>query len=403
MNYDYKDIISVIDIGTSKIVVVVAAILSNGKFEIIAIDQQPSYGVKKGLIVDIKTATINILTAINKAELISKIKIKKVYTSITGNHINWCFSNGEVIVKSKKISALDIRNVINIAKDIDIISGRKLLHVIVQNFIVDGQNEIMNPLGMIGDKLEVKANIITGSAGSVNNIINCINNCKLELNDIFLQSLASSSAVLSENEKKTGVLSLDIGGGTTDISIFYNGNLCYTKVIPIAGNQITNDIATLFKIPTNIAEIIKIDNNCDKYLSLNEFNNSTNNRQIKIEYLNAIIDSRIEELFSLIKNTLIEEDYYNLISYVVITGGTSKLSRINDFAEKIFSKPVRLGWPNYDGKLSNIVCDPSFSTAIGLVKNASDQYIQEKIFIKNQYFNKFKFLFNKIKTLFMNT
>ncbi|AWD32656.1 Cell division protein FtsA [Candidatus Kinetoplastibacterium sorsogonicusi] len=404
MNVKHKNIVGIVDIGTTKIVVLLAMINSKKNFEIIGIGHKISSGVKKGIIVNIEVTINDVISAIHIAESMAKVKLNYIYTTITGDHIN-CFNSESMIsVNNSEITDLDIQKVINVAKNMNIPSGQQLLNVIIKNFIIDNNNNITNPLGIISSTLGVKSHIVTSSSSVLNTLINCIYKCKVKLKDIYLHSLASSNAVLTEDDKKLGVILLDIGGGTTDIVIFYNGVVCYNKVISIAGNNITNDIATIYQISFEQAEFIKLNyKDPNKFLAIKKIIDNIEFNNITIDLLEEIIETRVQELFILIKKIILEGKYDNLISSIVITGGTAKLFGITDLAKNIFRKNIKIGIPNYNGSLSNIIRDPAFSAAIGLLRDASEQTFQENNLNILQYANiNIKKFLKKIKYWFIN-
>ena len=405
--YD-ENIITVLDIGTSNIVVVVVKIISKKNFEIIGISKQKSYGIIKGMITNINIIINSLKKVFEDIELTVNYKIKNVYTNITGSHIRSFNSSGIIAVKNDKITSLDVCKVIEIAKSINIKNNNKIIHILIQDFIIDEKYKVQEPIGMNGIKLEVRVNIITCSFSAYKNIVNCIKKCGVEIKGLVVQSLSSSLACLKKHEKEIGVLLIDIGGGTTDLSIFIGGSIYHSAVIPIAGDQITNDISTMLHIPVEEAEEIKLKYGAAKKIfstleTIIEIPGKKNkqNKVIKHKDLCDIIESRIEELFLIIKKLLIDSDYNELISSgVVITGGTSKIKGIIELSEDIFKFPTRIAYPNYIKNLSNLSFDDCSSSSIGLIYEAKTKF-RKNIKIYNKY-KKFMRILNKIRYWFLS-
>ena len=259
MSKDYKDLLVALDIGTSKVVAIVAELKGEGHYEVIGLGQSESKGLKKGVVVNIEATVQSIQRALEEAELMADCKITNVFTGIAGSHIRSFNSSGMVAIKEKEVTQADVARVIETAKAINIPTDQQVLHILTQEFIIDGQEDVREPIGMSGIRLEVKVHIVTGAVSAAQNIVKCVRRCGLEVNDLILQPLASSLAVLTEDEKELGVVLVDIGGGTTDIAIFSEGAIRHTAVIPIAGDQITSDIAMALRTPTPDAEDIKVD------------------------------------------------------------------------------------------------------------------------------------------------
>src|SRR5476651_286771 len=258
MSKDYKDLLVALDIGTSKVVAIVAELKGEGHYEVIGLGQSDSKGLKKGVVVNIEATVQSIQRALEEAELMADCKITNVFTGIAGSHIRSFNSSGMVAIKDKEVTQTDVARVIETAKAINIPTDQQVLHILTQEFIIDGQEDVREPIGMSGIRLEVKVHIVTGAVSAAQNIVKCVRRCGLEVNDLILQPLASSLAVLTEDEKELGVVLVDIGGGTTDIAIYSEGSIRHTAVIPIAGDQITNDIAMALRTPTPDAEDIKV-------------------------------------------------------------------------------------------------------------------------------------------------
>src|SRR6186997_3617727 len=306
-----KKLIVGLDIGTSKIAAIVAEVKPDGSFEVIGMGGHPSKGMKKGVVVNIEATVNAIQRALEEAELMADCKIQEVYTGIAGSHIKSFNSQGMVAIKDKEVDQMDIDRVIETAKAVQIPNDQQILHILNQEFIIDGQDDVREPLGMSGVRLEVKVHIVTGAVSAAQNIIKCVRRCGLEVSDLILQPLASAMAVLSEDEKDLGVALLDIGGGTTDIAVFTQGAIRHTSVIPIAGDQITNDIAMALRTPTKDAEEIKRRFGC----ALSQLAESQqmvdvpgvgerSARQLSRQTLAEVIEPRIEELYSLVQAEL---------------------------------------------------------------------------------------------------
>ena len=381
---DSKDLIVGLDIGTSKVVAVVAELQMDGRFDVIGMGQHESKGLKKGVVVNIETTVASIQRALEEAELMADCKIRDVYTGIAGSHIKSFNSSGMVAIKDKEVTSTDVARVIETAKAVSIPGDQQMLHVLTQEFIVDGQEDVREPLGMSGMRLEVKVHIVTGAVSAAQNIVKCVRRCGLEVQDLILQPLASSLAVLTEDEKELGVVLVDIGGGTTDIAIFTGGAIRHTAVIPIAGDQITNDIAMALRTPTADAEDIKVSHGTAKQVLANAEDmievpgiGERGPRMLGRQALAAVIEPRVEELYSLVQQVVRESGYEELLSSgVVITGGTALMDGMVELGEDIFLKPVRLGTPDYSGNLSDVVRSPRFSTAMGLLQEARVQRLR---------------------------
>ena len=370
-----KNLIVGLDIGTSKIVVIAAEVTSDGEFEIIGMGSHPSSGLKKGVVANIETTVNAIQRALEEVELMADCKIHDVYTGVAGNHIKSFNSHGMVAIKDREVSELDVERVMETAKAVNIPANQQVLHILNQEFIIDGQEDVREPIGMNGIRLEVKVHIVTGSISAVQNIMKCVRRCGLEVGDVVLQPLASSMAVLSEDEKDLGVCLVDIGGGTTDIAVFNQGAIRHTAVIPIAGDQVTNDIAMALRTPTKDAEDIKCRYGCAlkgmadsremiEVLGVGE----RGTRQLSRQTLAEVIEPRVEELYLLVQKELRRSGFEELLSSgIVITGGSSSLLGMVELGEEIFHMPVRLGLPLYRGGLAEVVRTPRFSTGVGLI------------------------------------
>jgi cell division protein FtsA len=372
---EHSKLIVGLDIGTSKIVAIVAEVKPDGGFEIIGMGGHPSRGLKKGVVVNIETTVNAIQRALEEAELMADCKIREVYTGIAGSHIRSFNSQGMVAIKDKEVSQMDIDRVIETAKAVHIPNDQQILHILNQEFIIDGQEDVREPLGMSGVRLEVKVHIVTGAVSAAQNIVKCVRRCGLEVRDLILQPLASASAVISDDEKDLGVCLVDIGGGTTDVAVFTHGAIRHTAVVPIAGDQITNDIAMALRTPTKDAEDIKLRFGCalsqlaDPQQSVEVPGiGDRSPRQLSRKTLAEVIEPRVEELYSLVQAELRRSGYEELLSSgVVITGGSSVMQGMVELGEEIFHMPVRIGQPAYGGGLAEVVRHPRYSTATGLL------------------------------------
>ncbi|MEO6269476.1 MAG: cell division protein FtsA [Lautropia sp.] len=378
MTRESKDLLVGLDIGTSKVVTIVAEMHSDGEYEVVGIGQHESRGLKKGVVVDIEKTVASIQSALEEAELMAGYKIRTVVTGIAGSHVRSFNSIGMVAIKDKEVTEADVLRVTETAKAVNIPTDQQILHVLPQEYIIDGQEDIREPVGMSGVRLDVKVHIVTGAVSAVQNIIKCVRRCGLEVQDLILQPLASSSAVLTADEKELGVALVDIGGGTTDIAVFVGGAIRHSAVLAVAGDQITNDIAMALRTPTADAEDIKLRHGLAKQVLANPSDKievpgigDRGPRSLSKQALAAVIEPRVEELFSMVQQTIRESGYEEAISSgIVITGGSSLLPGMAELAEDIFLKPVRVGAPDYDGSLADVVRTPRFATAMGLLEEA---------------------------------
>ncbi len=347
----------------------------------------PSRGLKKGVVINIESTVGAIQRALEEAELMADCKIKEVFTGIAGSHIRSFNSHGMVAIKDREVGQLDVDRVIETAKAVNIPTDQQILHILNQEFIIDGQEDVREPLGMSGVRMEVKVHIVTGAVSAAQNIMKCVRRCGLEVEDLILQPLASAMAVLSEDEKDLGVCLADIGGGTTDIAVFTGGAIRHTAVIPIAGDQITNDIAMALRTPTKDAEEIKQRFGC----ALRELADQGTtvqvpgvgeraSRQLSRQTLAEVIEPRVEELYSLIQAELRRSGFEELLSSgIVLTGGSSLMQGMVELGEEIFHMPVRVGTPSYAGSLAEVVRSPRYSTAVGLLLSGLAQHQQQQI------------------------
>ena len=377
MAKEYKDLVVGLDIGTAKVMAVVAEVLPGGDLRLAGLGVAPSHGLKRGVVVNIDATVQSIQQALKEAELMADCKISRVWTGITGSHIRGQNSTGMVIVRDKEVAPLDVQRVVETAKAINIPNDQRLLLVEPQEFIIDG-HEVKEPIGMSGGRLEVKVHLVTGAQSAAENIVKCVRRCGLEAEQLVLNPSASSAAVLTEDEKSLGVAMVDIGAGTTDVSIFTDGSVRHTAVIPIAGDLITSDIAMALRTPTKDAEDIKVDFGVAKQL-LADPNEHVEvpglgdraPRMLSRQALAGVIEPRVEEIFSLVHQVIRESGYEELLSSgIVLTGGSAVMPGMVELAEDIFLKPVRKGTPLYSGALHDMVASPRSATVMGLLEEA---------------------------------
>src|SRR6056297_1092195 len=373
-----KNLIVGLDIGTSKVVAIVGELSEAGDIEVIGIGSHPSRGLKKGVVVNIESTVHSIQRAIEEAELMAGCDIHSVYTGIAGSHVRSLNSHGIVAIRDKEVSPSDVERVIDAARAVAIPADQKILHILPQEFIIDSQEGIREPVGMSGVRLEAKVHMVTGAESAAQNIVKCVQRCGLEVDDIVLEQLASSYSVLTEDERELGACIVDIGGGTTDIAVFLGGAIQHTAVIPIAGDQVTNDIAVSMRTPTQYAEDIKIKYAC----ALSQLANPDETievpsvgdrppRRLARQTLAEVVEPRYEELFTLVRDELRRSGYEDLVAAgVVLTGGTSRMEGVVELAEEIFHMPVRIACPQNVRGLADVVRNPIYSTGVGLLHYA---------------------------------
>ncbi len=368
------NIIVGLDIGTTKICTIVGEARENG-VEIIGIGSFPSKGLRKGVVINIDATVNSIKKAVEEAELMAGCEIYKVVTGIAGGHIKGMTSHGVIAVKDGEVKESDIKRVVDAARAIAIPQEREVLHILPQEFILDDQDGIREPLGMSGVRLEAKVYIITAAVTSAENIIKCCHRAGLNVSDIVLQPIASAEAVLTPEEKDLGVALIDIGGGTTDIAVFHQGSIRHIAVIALGGNHLTNDIATGLRTPVSEAEKIKKESGCSSVSMVNKDENieiptvgGRAPRTISKQALAQIIEPRVEEILMLAQREIVKSGFENLLaSGVVLTGGSALLKGITDVAEQIFNMPVRIGTPMNIGGLVDAVNSPMYATGVGLI------------------------------------
>ncbi|WP_317930917.1 cell division protein FtsA [Halioxenophilus sp. WMMB6] len=364
-----------LDIGTSKVVAIVGELTTEGEIEIIGIGSHKSTGLKKGVVVNIESTVQSIQRAVEEAELMAGCHIETVYAGIAGSHISSLNSHGIVAIKDREVMEQDLERVIDAAQAVAIPADQKILHILPQEYLIDDQEGVKEPMGMSGVRLEAKVHLVTCAVNAAQNIEKCIRRCGLDVEDVILEQLASSYAVLTEDEKELGVCLVDIGGGTTDIAIFSEGAIRHTGVIPIAGDQVTNDIAMALRTPTPHAEEIKIKYACalakltgdDESIKVPSVGDRKP-RDLSRQALAEVVEPRYDELFTLVQAELRRSGYEDLIAAgIVLTGGTSKMEGVVELAEEIFHMPVRLGVPQGIRGLTDIVNNPIYSTGVGLL------------------------------------
>jgi cell division protein FtsA len=376
-----RNLIVGLDVGTSKVVALVGELKLDGELEVIGIGSHPSRGLKRGVVVNIDSTVQSIQRAVEQAELMAGVDINAVFSGIAGSHVRSLNSHGIVAIKDKEVAAGDVARVMDAAQAVALPADQRILHVIPQEFIIDNQEGIRDPIGMSGIRLETRVHIVTGAESAAQNIVKCIERCGLEVEDIVLEQWASSYAVLTDDEKDLGVCLVDIGGGTTDLAVFSGGALRHTAVIPIAGDQVTNDIAVSMRTPTQYAEEIKVRYAC----ALSQLANPDETievpsvgdrppRRLARQTLAEIVEPRYEELYGLIRDELRRAGFEEAIAAgIVITGGSAKMEGAVELAEEVFHVPVRLGVPQGVTGLADVVRNPIHATGVGLLLYARAQ------------------------------
>ncbi|MFC1683857.1 cell division protein FtsA [Pseudomonadota bacterium] len=370
-----KNLIVGLDIGTSKVVAIVGEIKPDDEIEIIGIGSHRSRGLKKGVVVNIESTVQSIQRAVEEAELMAGCEIHSVYAGIAGSHIRSLNSHGIVAIKDQEVGHGDVDRVIDAARAVAIPADQRILHILPQEFIIDDQDGIREPVGMSGVRLEARVHMVTGGVSAAHNIVKCVRRCGLDVDDLILEQLSSSYAVLSDDEKELGVCLVDIGGGTTDLAVFTEGSIRHTAVIPIAGDQVTNDIAVALRTPTQHAEEIKVKYACaltqlasgDETIEVPSIGERPA-RRLSRQTLAEVVEPRYEELLTLVHGELRRSGFEDLIAGgVVMTGGSSKMEGLIELAEEVFHMPVRLGLPQHVTGLVDVVRNPIYATGVGLL------------------------------------
>jgi cell division protein FtsA len=379
-----RNLIVGLDIGTSKVVAIVGEMTHDRQIEVIGIGSHPSRGLKKGVVVNIESTVQSIQRAVEEAELMAGCEVHAVYAGIAGSHVRSLNSHGIVAIRNKEVTHEDVERVIDAARAVAIPADQKILHILPQEFIIDNQEGIREPIGMSGVRLEAKVHIVTGADSAAQNIVKCVQRCGLAVEDIVLEQLASSHAVLTDDEKELGVCLVDIGGGTTDIAVFSGGAIRHTAVIPIAGDQVTNDIAVSLRTPTHHAEEIKMKFAC----ALSQLANTDETievpsvgdrppRRLARQTLAEVVEPRYEELFGLIREELRRSGFEEVIAAgVVLTGGSAKMEGVVELAEEVFHMPVRLGTPQHVTGLVEVVRNPIHATGVGLLLYGRENFLR---------------------------
>ena len=401
-----KDLLVGIDIGTSKVVTLVGEMTHDGVLNVIGFGSHPSQGLKRGVVVNIESTVQSIQRSVEDAELMAGCEIYSAYTGIAGSHIRSINSHGIVAIRDTEVSQNDVERVIDAAKAIAIPADQKILHVLPQEFIIDSQDSIREPVGMSGVRLEAKVHIVTGAVSAAQNIVKCMKRCGLSTSDIVLEQFASSQSILTDDEKELGVCMIDIGGGTSDIAIFTDGAIRHTAVIPIAGDQVTNDIAIALRTPTRNAEEIKIKYGCalqdlvdtNQIIDIPTLGDRVG-RRLPRRALAEVVEARYEELFTLALSELRRSGLEDFIAAgIVLTGGASKIVGAQELAERIFKVPVRIGAPNHVTGLSDIIHNPVYATGVGLLMYGLRQRQNQREVVLNQ--PSIKSLWSRMKNWF---
>lgn len=364
-----------LDIGTSKVVALVGEVAADGQLEVVGIGTHPSRGLKKGVVVNIESTVQAIQHAIDEAQQMAGCRIHSAFVGVAGSHIRSLNSHGIVAIREREVSPADIERVLDAAQAVAIPADQRVLHTLAQDYAIDNQGGVREPLGMSGVRLEAKVHVVTCAVNAAQNIEKCVRRCNLGVDDIILEQLASSASVLNDDEKELGVCLVDIGGGTTDIAIFTEGAIRHTAVIPIAGDQVTNDIAMALRTPTQYAEEIKIRYACAlaKLAGASETIKVPSvgdrpSRELSRQALAEVVEPRYEELFNLVQGELRRSGFDHLIpAGIVLTGGTAKMEGAVELAEEVFHMPVRLGVPQGIRGLDDVVRNPVYATGVGLL------------------------------------
>ena len=370
-----------LDIGTNKVATIVAEVNEFQELEIIGIGTHASSGLKKGVVINIESTVESIRRAVEEAELMAGCAIESVYAGIAGSHVRSLNSHGMVAIKDREVIDQDVDRVMDAAQAMAIPADQRILHVLPQEFVIDNQEGVREPLGMSGVRLEAKVHMVTCALNAAQNIEKCVERCGLAVNDIVLEQLASSYSVLTQDERDLGVCLVDIGGGTTDIAIFVDGAIRHTAVIPVAGDQVTNDIAMALRTPTQYAEDLKVRYACaltqlagvDEFIKVPGVGDKPD-RELSRQTLAEVVEPRYDELFKLVLSELRRSGFEQLVaSGIVLTGGGAKMEGLIELAEEIFHMPVTLGSPREISGLKDIVRNPVFATGVGLLQYGLDR------------------------------
>ena len=382
-----RNLIVGLDIGTSKVVAIVGEMTYDGRIEVIGLGSHPSRGLKRGVVVNIESTVQSIQRAVEEAELMAGCEIHSVYAGIAGSHVRSLNSHGIVAIRNKEVTAEDVDRVIDAARAVAIPADQKILHILPQEFLIDSQEGIREPIGMSGVRLEAKVHIVTGAESAAQNIVKCVQRCGLAVEDVVLEQLASSYAVLADDEKELGVCLVDVGGGTTDLAVFTGGAIRHTAVIPIAGDQVTNDIAMTLRTPTKEAEELKLRHGC-ALRQLADPNDiievpgvgERGPRKLSRQTLAEVIEPRIEELYTLAQSELRRSGLEEMLSSgIVLTGGSALLQGMVELGEEVFHLPVRVGVPAYVGGLADVIRSPRYATAVGLLLDGREHFLRAEI------------------------
>ncbi len=397
-----------LDIGTTKICAVVGELAEDGNIDIVGIGTCPSTGLRKGVVVNIEQTVQCVRKAIDEAELMAGCEIRAVYVGIAGSHIMGINSHGVIAVKGGEVEPRDVDRALDAARAVAIPADREVIHILPQEYVLDEQRGIADPLGMAGVRLEVKVHIVTGAVSSAQNIVRSCDRSGLEVADIALESLASAKAVLTEEEREIGVALVDLGGGTTDIAIFANDAIKHTAVLALGGQNLTNDIAFGLRTSMAAAEKIKTKYGCaltdlvrhDEFIEVPSVG-GRDARRLSRQLLAEICEPRMEEILYLVDQTLIRSGYKDLIGAgVVLTGGTALVEGCQELGEQIFNLPTRIGYPRQVGGLKDVVNSPKFATAVGLLRYGAEKESQgPRTFTSNES-SLFENVFGKMKMWF---
>jgi cell division protein FtsA len=387
MNKDSNNLIVALEIGTSKVVAAVGELAVDGSYRIVGLGQSESKGIKKGVVVNIDATVESIGHAIEQAGSMARCKIRNVYVGICGNHIQSFNSTGMIATKDTEVSAADVKRVLETAKVVTVPHDQQLLHVIPQEFIIDNNDDVREPIGMSGKRLEVRVHIATGSISAVQNVVKCVQRNGLYVSDLVYQPFVSAEAVLTQDEKDLGVVFVDIGGGTTDVAIFSEGAVRHTAVIPIAGDQITNDVAMALHTPATEAEAIKIKYgvadhtlaHSGVFIDVPGIANQAQHKEHQ-QFLGEVIEARLEELFLMVKQVIVDSGYVNVVPRgIVLTGGTAQLPGMTELAHRVLNKPVRIGTPTYTGPMQEVIQHPRYAAVYGLLLEGKNQLNREAL------------------------